>query len=129
MKKRTLVATALWTLFGVVGAGSTQAQDDHGNTRETASLGADWYESETGLYGELEREGDIDYFRFTITGPGAHILTLERSTPSDHRTGYRVRVEDQSGRGVSPAGFSDPEILLMGPGKHSTPDVFMWLIW
>ena len=93
MKKRTLAAVALWTLLWIVGAGSTRAQDDHGNTRETASLG-DWYESETSLYGELEREGDIDYFRFTITGPGAMVVTLKRGTPSDHRTGYRVRVED-----------------------------------
>ena len=107
MKKRTLAAVALWMLLGIVGVGSARAQDDHGNTRETASLWDYWYESETSPSGELEREGDIDYFRFTVTGPGASILTLKRSTPSDHRTGYRVRVEDQNGRDVSPAGFSD----------------------
>lgn len=116
MKKRTLAAIAAWTLFGIVGAGSARAQDDHGNTRETASLWDDhWYESETSLGGELEREGDIDYFRFTITGPGAMVVTLKRGTPSDHRTGYRVRVEDQNGRDVSPAGFSDPENSSYGP--------------
>ena len=37
MKKRTLAAVALWMLLGIVGTGSVRAQDDHGNTRETAS--------------------------------------------------------------------------------------------
>lgn len=38
MKKRTLVAIALWTLFGVAGIDLAFAQDDHGNTRETATV-------------------------------------------------------------------------------------------
>lgn len=41
MKKRTLVAIVLWTLFGVAGIDLAFAQDDHGNTRETASV-ATW---------------------------------------------------------------------------------------
>lgn len=56
MKKRTLAAVAVWILLGIVGVGSARAQDDHGNTRETATVATLRPPDVTGLpKGRLER--------------------------------------------------------------------------
>lgn len=82
MKKRTLAAVAAWTLLGVVGAGSAQAQDDHGDTRGTANLWTLDDEFRKGNFnnrmGQFERPNDIDYLRISLSRRGI----LEITSPS-----------------------------------------------
>ena len=113
MKKRTLAAIAAWTLFGIVGVGSACAQDDHGDTRETATvktwrpesdvvIGLPEGKPETEFFsieGNLEREGDIDYFRFIVEGI-AQVQMGSAGTNTPHETSIRIILEDSHGRAL-----------------------------
>ena len=106
MKKRTLAGVAVWTLFGVASIDLAQAQDDHGDTHETATVKT-WRpasdvviglpegapETEFSLIeGNLEREGDIDYFRFIVEGT-AQVGMGSGSTNTPHQTSIRIILE------------------------------------
>ena len=111
MKKRTLPAVALWMLLGIVGVGSARAQDDHGDTRETATvktlsppnvIGLPEGAPETEgfrIEGNLEREGDIDYFRFIVEGI-AQVSMGSAGTNTPHETSIRIILEDSHGRAL-----------------------------
>ncbi len=118
MKKRTLAAVALWTLLGIVGVGSARAQDDHGNSRETATIinlgpvirsyhgietrdfigtnAVGWIEA------NLEREGDIDYFRFTVQEPASVVISKVRGYGgSGIDPSIRIILEDSHGHALN----------------------------
>ena len=131
MQKRTLTAVALWTLFGVVGVGSARAQDDHGNTRETATVttfrppnviglpeGAPKTEGSL-IEGNLEREGDIDYFRFIVEGI-AQVSMGSAGTNTPHETSIRIILEDSHGRALDDSLSNMPEGQIFGAavGKY-----------
>ena len=99
----------MWTLFGVAGIDLAFAQDDHGNTRETASVatwaplnviglpeGAPKTESSR-IAGNLEREVDIDYFRF-IVERYSEVSIAAQGTNTPHQTSIRIILEDSHGR-------------------------------
>ena len=133
MKKRTLAVVAVWTLFGVASIDLAQAQDDHGNTRETATVktwrpasdvviglpeGAPKTEFSL-IEGNLEREGDIDYFRFIVEGT-AQVGMGSGSTNTPHQTSIRIILEDSHGRVLddSLSNMSESETVGAAVGKN-----------
>lgn len=105
MKKHTLAAVAVWTLFGVASIDLAQAQDDHGDTRETAtilSLGPvlkterQYWLATSGITfkGEIEQSGDVDYFIFRLNEPA----TFAMQGPDNPGVGFRL--ENSEGRPI-----------------------------
>ena len=95
MKKRTLAAVAVWTLFGVASIDLAHAQDDHGDTKDTATVRTlqHWVKSERtywfsqaelSIVGEIGQSSDVDYFRFRLNEPA----TFEMSGPINPGVGF-----------------------------------------
>lgn len=82
MKKFTLTALALWIIVGT--ARSVRAQDDHGNTRETAPpirLNSTVHGTiQAGRPGDYSTTFDSDYFRVEIPRCGRLTVHLSRVT-------------------------------------------------